>query len=100
MKIAIPREEWPQVGDVWRMRRNNRTAIKTIDKIYLNRQYLSADENGRVRGARWCVRWQRLPKGRYTGCTLRFLMRRGTRVETEAQVKARREAHLRKLGLL
>lgn len=80
----------PQIGDEWEVKLPNKTKkiVKIIGRTY-RRYGTSTDDRGRTRTRRWWVEWKRLPKGRYSGISVRNLLRHGklliTKLDRDAQ---------------
>lgn len=80
----------PHVGDIWEIKLpgkpKKQKEIGTIGMVWVQR------ENG-TEVRRPYVHWDRLPKGRYSGIRVKWLLKYGKRIST----KAERDAHFRSL---
>jgi len=88
----------PRPGDTWEIRRPNRPKIvKRIGKI--SRIWIrSKDGRGEFGSVRRIyIQWYRLPKGRYSGITLKGLLKYGRLIQSNADRMAQDEAQRKRV---
>ena len=91
----------PRVGDIWEViipataKRKRKRIVKEIGLIYKT-WYERA--NGTQVKRPYCE-WKRLPKGRYSGMRVKWLLKYGTRISTKAERDAAFEARMKEKGL-
>ncbi len=86
-------KEYPNVGDEWEVCVPfSRRKVKIVGAITV---IFSAHQGKRIP----YIRWKRLPKGRYSGITLKGLLSYGKRLSTQAERDAAIDKRLGKLDL-
>jgi hypothetical protein len=88
----------PRPGDTWEIKIPNRPKkVKRIGKI--NRIWIRSKDGrgefGNVR--RIYIHWYRLPKGRYSGITLKGLLKYGRLIQSNADRMAKDEAQRKRV---
>jgi hypothetical protein len=80
----------PCVGDIWEViipataTRKRKRIVKEIGSIYMT--WYSRKDGSHVKHP-YCE-WKRLPKGRYSGLRVKWLLKYGTRISTAAERQA------------
>jgi len=91
----------PRKGDIWEFRRKGRKVRKEVGYLYLRWRHEYDKYGNETKSWReWYVQWQRMPKGRYSGAFVKWLLANGTLIECGEQREKNRIARWKKLGIL
>lgn len=88
----------PRPGDLWEvLRPGKRKLTKEVGDVRMVWAMVKTNAGPYLRKRVLFVYWKRLPKGRYTGMSVNFLMARGRRLTTKAQRDRAQERRFRQI---